>query len=152
MIGTDQAATCVQCHDKGSAGFEAAADFRRELDGFESGFRTAQALLAQARGKGVEVSDAEFMLKDVNTLLVTAQNLTHGLDRAAVAKAVTDGEKALAGVSLAGQKALDEATFRRRGLAVTTVLLALFAVALALKIRQMSRSRRSEGGRSGSSS
>jgi hypothetical protein len=141
MIGTDEGATCVHCHDKGSRGFEAAAEFRRQLDGFESGFWAAGGLLAQARQKGVEVSDVEFKLQDVNTLLVSAKNLTHGLDGAELAKAVSEGEKALVGVREAGEKALDEARFRRRGLAVTTALLALFGLALALKIRQMTRAR-----------
>lgn len=152
LIGTDEHAACVQCHDKGSTGYETAAEFRRELDGFESGFGIAEGLLALARRKGVEVSDAEFRLKEVKTLLVSAENLTHGLDRAKVAKAVTDGEKALAEVRLAGQKALDEALFRRRGLAVITGLLALFALALALKLRRMSRTRRAEPGGTGPSS
>lgn len=152
MIGTDQGATCVQCHDKGSTGFETAAEFRRELDGFESGFRTAGDLLAQAKRKGVEVSDVEFRLQDVNTLVVTAKNLTHGLDRAEVSKAVSDGEKALVEVRAAGEKALDEAKFRRRGLAVTTALLALFGVALALKIRHMTRARAAAEGRGGTHS
>jgi hypothetical protein len=152
MIGTDQAATCAECHDKGSVGYEVAAEFRSELDGFESGYRTAEGLLARAKSKGVEVSDAEFELQDVNTLLVSAKNLTHGLDRAEVAKAVTDGEKSLAEVRLAGEKALDEARFRRRGLAVTTALLALFGVALALKIRHMNRARRAKEGGGGSPS
>ncbi len=47
----------------------------------------------------------------------------------------------LASRSDAIKKALDEATFRRRGLAVTTILLALFGVALALKVRRMTRER-----------
>jgi predicted CXXCH cytochrome family protein len=142
MIGTDDGATCVQCHDEGSRGFEVAAELRRKLDGFESGFREAEELLARAKRKGVEVSDAEYGLQDVNTLLISAKNLTHALDTAELDSAVTDGEKALAGVRETGEKALDEAMFRRRGLAVTTALLALFAVALALKIRQMNRARR----------
>ncbi|NTV79860.1 MAG: hypothetical protein HGA24_00330 [Candidatus Aminicenantes bacterium] len=152
MIGTGDGASCVLCHDKGSRGFEAAAEFRRQLDGFESGFRAAEGLLAQAKQKGVEVSDVEFKLQDVNTLLVSAKNLTHGLDRAEITLAVSEGEKALVGVREAGEKALDEARFRRRGLAVTTALLALFGFALALKIRQMTRVRRAEEGRGGSAS
>jgi len=152
MIGTDDRATCVQCHDEGSRGFAAAAEFRRQIDGFESGFRAAGGLLALARKKGVEVSDVEFKLQDVNTLLVSAKNLTHGLDGAEITKAVSEGEKALAGVREAGEKALDEARFRRRGLAVTTALLALFGIALALKIGHMNRARRAAEGRGGSPS
>ena len=150
MIGTDDNSVCVQCHEKGSRGFVAAAEFRRTLDGFESGYRAAGELLSQAKQKGVEVSDGEFKLLDVTTVLVTAKNLTHGLDTAEIAKTVAEGEEALAGVRTAGEKALDEARFRRQGLAVTTVLLAVFAVALALKIRRMARARREREGHSGS--
>jgi predicted CXXCH cytochrome family protein len=146
MIGTDDRAVCTQCHEKGSRGFEAAGEFRRELDGFESGFRGAEDLLLRAKKKGVEVSDAEFKLQDVSTFLVSAKNLTHGLDKAEIAKSVAEGEQALAGVRAAGEKALGEAKFRRQGLAVTTALLALFAVALALKVRNMARARRGTAG------
>jgi hypothetical protein len=150
MIGTDDSAVCMQCHEKGSRGFDAAAEIRRNLDGFESGFQAAEGLLARAKQKGVEVSDVEFKLQDVNTVLVTAKNLTHGLDTAEIAKAVADGEADLAEVRKAGEKALDEALFRRQGLAVTTVLLAVFAVALALKIRRMGRAKRERAGAGGS--
>jgi predicted CXXCH cytochrome family protein len=150
LIGTDDSAVCVQCHDTGSRGFEAAAELRRQLDGFELDFQAAEALLARAKQKGVEVSDVEYKLLDVNTVLVTAKNLTHGLDTAEIAKTVAEGEAALVGVRTAGEKALDEARFRRQGLAVTTVLLAVFAAALALKIRRMVRVRREGEGRGGS--
>jgi len=150
MIGTDDSAVCVQCHEKGSRGFEAAAELRRHLDGFETGFQAAEGLLARAKQKGVEVSDAEYKLLDVNTVLVTAKNLTHGLDTAEIAKAVADGEAALAGVRAAAEEALDEARFRRQGLAVTTVLLAVLAAALALKIRRMAHDRRKREGPGGS--
>ncbi len=149
MIGTDDRAVCTQCHEKGSRGFEAAAEFRRELDGFESGFRAAEDLLALAKKKGVEVSDAEFKLQDVSTFLVSAKNLTHGLDAAEIATSVSEGETALTGVRAAGEKALGEAKFRRQGLAVTTAVLALFGVALALKVWHMTRVRRAAEGRGG---
>jgi predicted CXXCH cytochrome family protein len=146
MIGADEPAVCAQCHEKGSRGSEAASELRRDLDGFESGFRAVKDLLAQARRKGVEVGDAEYKLQDVTTTLVTAKNLTHDLDTAGIAKTVADGETALAEVRAAGEKALDEARFRRRGLGVTTVLLVLLAAALALKIRRMARARQEREG------
>jgi predicted CXXCH cytochrome family protein len=107
MIGADEHALCGQCHEKGSRGSAAAAELRRTLDGFDSGFQAAAGLLARAKQKGVDVSDAEFKLRDVNTILLTAKDLTHGLDTAGIAKTVADGEAALAGVRLAGEKALD---------------------------------------------
>jgi predicted CXXCH cytochrome family protein len=142
MIGTASGALCVQCHDAGSRGFETAAELRRMLDGFAAGYGEVEGLLSLARRKGVEVSDAEFGLFDVHTVLVSAANLTHGLDAAEIAKTVSEGEKTLLGVREAAIGAVKEAGFRRRGLAVTTAILALFAVALALKVRRMGRSRR----------
>jgi predicted CXXCH cytochrome family protein len=145
MIGTGDGAVCVQCHDPGSRGYETAAVLRRLLDGFTAGYGEVEGLLAVARRKGVEVSDAEFRLLDVHTVLVSAENLTHGLDAAAVGKSLDEGEKTLLGVREAAVAAVKEASFRRRGLAVTTAILALFAVALALKVRRMGRARRGEG-------
>jgi len=142
MIGTEDDATCRQCHEPGSKGFAAAADFRRLLDGFETGFSSVEALLERAARKGVEVSDAEYMLQNVTTILVSAKNLTHGLDRDEISRTVAEGEAALEKVRAAGDEALGEARFRRRGLAVTTLILALFGVALALKVRRMALDRR----------
>lgn len=146
MIGTDAGAVCVQCHDKGSRGFEVAGEIRRTLDGFTGGYGEVEGLLTLAKRKGVEVSDAEFSLLDVHTTLVSAENLTHGLDAAEIGKTVAEGEKALLGVRAAAVGALKEARFRREGLAVTTAILALFGVALALKVRRMGRARRGEAG------
>jgi len=143
MIGTDDPAVCAQCHEQGSRGFAAAAEIRTALDGFEGAFQDVEGLLALAEQKGVEVSDAKFKLLDVTTILVGVKNLTHGLDVAEIRKSVGEGETALAGVRAAGEKALEEARFRRQGLVVATVCLAFLAVALALKVRQMSRQRKS---------
>ena len=146
MIGTAAGAVCIQCHDKGSRGFEVAARIRRTLDGFTAGYSEVEGLLSLAKRKGVEVSDAEFRLLDVHTTLVSAENLTHGLDAGEIDKTVDEGEKALQGVRAAALGAVKEGRFRRQGLAVTTAILALFAFALALKVRSMARASRGKGG------
>jgi predicted CXXCH cytochrome family protein len=146
MIGTAAGAVCIQCHDEGSRGYEVAAEMRRTLDGFTAGYSEVEGLLSLAKRKGVEVSDAEFRLLDVHTTLVSAENLTHGLDEAEIVKTVDEGEKALQGVRAAALGAVKEGRFRRQGLAVTTAILALFAFALALKVRSMARARHGEAG------
>jgi predicted CXXCH cytochrome family protein len=145
MIGTDSGAVCSQCHDQGSRGFEMAAQLRRTLDGFATRYQEVEGLLQIAKRKGVEVSDAEFSLLDVHTVFVSAVNLTHGLDTAEIDKTLAGGEKELLGVRASAVSAVKEASFRRLGLIVATVLLALFAAALALKVRRMGRARREEG-------
>ena len=72
--------------------------------------------------------------------------MTHGLDEAEIVKTVAEGEKALQGVRAAALGAVKEGRFRRKGLAVSTAILALFAFALALKVRSMTRARRGLAG------
>jgi len=137
LIGTAEGSACVQCHEEGSKGLAAAAGLRKLLEAFESRTSSAEGSLDAADRKGVEVSEARFKLQDVHTILVSAKNLTHGLDVAEIRKTIEEGEKALAEVDRAGQKALAEARFRRQGLVMATIFLALLAVALALKVRRL---------------
>jgi predicted CXXCH cytochrome family protein len=142
MIGTGPGAVCVQCHDQGSRGLEAAAEIRQELDRLSEGMSQVEGQIGLAKQKGVEVGDIEFHLLNVRTTLVSAENLTHGLDRVEIAKTVSEGETELVRVHDAAVGALKEARFRRQGLAVTTAILALFAAALALKLKDQARVRR----------
>ena len=50
---------------------------------------------------------------------------------------LAEGDQTLTDVEKASASALDEATFRRKGLIIATVFLALFGIALFLKIRSM---------------
>jgi hypothetical protein len=99
-------------------------------------------ILALAEKKGVEVSQPKFRLQDVNTILVSAKNLTHGLAIEDIRQKAGEGEKILADIRQAGDKALQEAKFRRTGLVIATAFLALFGLALFLKIRDMTKSGR----------
>jgi len=137
MLGTDDKAVCVPCHDKGSKGYQAAAELKTLIDGFEVRIEKERSTLDLAEKKGVETSDAAFKLLDVNTVLVSAKNLVHGLAVDEIRKKLAEGDQTLNDVEKAGAAALDEARFRRRGLIIATVLLALFGIALFLKIRSM---------------
>jgi t-SNARE complex subunit (syntaxin) len=114
-----------------------ASDLRQTLDEFESRYDAAGALLDRAERKGVEVSEIKYKLQDVHTTLISAKNLTHGLAVEEIRKTIAEGEKTLGEVNAAGEKAIGEAKFRRRGLIVATVCLAFLAVALALKVRRL---------------
>jgi predicted CXXCH cytochrome family protein len=137
LLGSAEGSACVQCHEPGSKGLAAAAELRTLLDAFESGTAAAENLLNLADRKGVEVSEVRFKLQDVHTTLVSAKNLTHGLDVGELRKTIGDGEKALAEVDLAGQSALAEARSRLRGLIIATFCLVLVAIALGFKVRRL---------------
>ena len=140
MLGTGEKSVCIQCHESGSKGYQAAADLGRIFDTLQTQFQRNEDMLALAEKKGVEVSQPKFQLQDVNTILVSAKNLTHGLAVEDIREKAGEGEKILAEVRQAGGKALQEAKFRRTGLVIATAFLALFGLALFLKIRDMTKS------------
>lgn len=137
MIGTGEKSVCIQCHDQGSAGYAAAAALKAAVDVTQGRYERALGSLEVAERKGVEVSEAKFKIQEANTVLVSAKNLVHGLSTDEVRKKLAESDSVLDEVEKAGAAALDEAKFRRTGLIVATILLALFGVGLFLKIRTM---------------
>jgi predicted CXXCH cytochrome family protein len=137
MIGTGDKSVCVQCHDPGSAGYKTAAAFKASLDAYQGRFDKDLGTLEVAERKGVEVSEALFKLQAARTVLVSAKNLVHSLSTDEVGKKLAESDAVLDDVEKAGAAALDEAKFRRRGLIVVTAFLALFGIALYVKIRTM---------------
>lgn len=137
MLGTQDQSVCMQCHESGSKGFQAAGVLKSLLVGFETRTRKSGDILALAEKKGVEVSEPKFRLQDAATIEITAKNLVHGLNVEEIRQKLAEGDQTLSEVEKAGAEALGEAKYRRRGLILATVLLALFGVALFLKIRQL---------------
>jgi predicted CXXCH cytochrome family protein len=79
MLGTGQKSVCIQCHESGSKGYQAAADLGRIFESLQKQTGQNEDILALAEKKGVEVSQPMFRLRDVKTILVSAKNLTHSL-------------------------------------------------------------------------
>jgi predicted CXXCH cytochrome family protein len=140
MLGTGEKSVCIQCHESGSKGYQAAADLERIFEALQKQMGQNEDILALAEKKGVEVSQPMFRLQDVKTILVSAKNLTHSLAVEDIREKAGEGEKILAEVQQSGGKALQEAKFRRTGLVIATAFLALFGLALFLKIRDMTKS------------
>jgi predicted CXXCH cytochrome family protein len=139
MLGTADQSVCITCHDKGSAGFKAAEELKGLLDVVDGRIAAARGLLDAAEKKGVEVSEPQFKLKDIDTATIMAKNLVHGLNVADIKGKLAESEPTLVEVEKAGNAALGEAKYRRSGLIIATALLALFGVALYLKIRTMKK-------------
>ncbi len=143
LIGVGPKAVCAQCHEAGSKAYQTAERIKGLLDDYLSRMAVAAAKLDRASSEGVEVSEAKFHLKEAQTALIEVRNLTHGLSLESIAKRSQDGRAILDQVVKQGDQALREAKTRRTGLVVATVFLALLALALFLKVRQVS-ARKSE--------
>jgi hypothetical protein len=143
---------CTDCHGpepalaSGPVGYRTAGellDRMRELTALTA--RSERILLAARRG-GVETRKA---LNEVDAAVdaqIELEVLVHGFaadPKSAFARKQEEGVVHARAALAAGQGALGELAFRRRGLAISLGLIVLVLIGLALKIRDLSRSEES---------
>ena len=139
---------CTDCHAQEPqlaapvSGYRTAQDFlggMRELTVLTA--RAERILLAARRG-GVEARPGLLELDHAVDAQIELEVLVHTFDGAqdsAFAKKRTEGIGHARAAAEAGRKALAELAFRRRGLAVSLLVILLVLLALGVKIRQLSR-------------
>ena len=139
MLAAGDKSACATCHPPGSSGGALAASMLGSIDRLKAGYEKAIAVLKKAEHAGMEVSQPLFELNEAKTTLIKARATIHGFDQALLDKeiepALTVSEKAYA----RGLKAMNELQFRRKGLAVSAVIIFALIIGLILKIRQMER-------------
>ncbi len=139
MLGTEDKATCVTCHDRGSNGYVAAAAMKTGISGLRDHLARARELLERAERAGMEVSRPLYDLSEGRDRLVLARVQVHRFDPTALNPVLDEGEKIARSSEQAGWKALGDLAFRRKGLAVSVVILLFMIGLLLVKIRQIGR-------------
>jgi predicted CXXCH cytochrome family protein len=139
MLGTGEGAVCIECHDSNSEAFAVAATIKQKLDSFKSKMQDAEDKLERADRQGVEVSEVKFRLQEAHTILIQVRNLTHSFSLDRIEEKIEEGQGVIEEVAEAGEAALREAKFRKRGLIVATLFIFLLALALLLKITQIEK-------------
>jgi predicted CXXCH cytochrome family protein len=150
MVGVEKGATCLDCHEAGSKGYQVASEMRSGILGLHGKLETAQQVLQRAERAGMEVSRPLFDLVEGRDRLVRARVEIHGFDLAAFRKVLAEGESIADASRLRGMQALEELAFRRKGLTVSAVIIVAMIGLLLLKIRQIDRTDSSETHRSAS--
>jgi predicted CXXCH cytochrome family protein len=139
LVGTDDKALCVSCHDAKSTGFKQAAAMRASLDGLRESIRRATRVLDQAERAGMEVSQAKFELRGATDALLKTRAAIHLVDPVAIQKLADEGNQIAAKANVKGVAALEDHAFRHRGLWVSVGIIMLVIVGLLLKIRDVDR-------------
>jgi predicted CXXCH cytochrome family protein len=145
MVGVQQGATCVQCHQDGDKGYEAAKEIRAKLDDLSAAIQRSDAILKTAETSGMEVSEGRLQLTAANEGLIQAEVNLHSFDPAVVDAAAKKGFEASQASYVIGQKALEERDYRRKGLALSLATIAVAMAGLWLTVRQVDRKRRNNG-------
>jgi len=111
----------------------------KSIERLKTGYERSLAVLKNAEHAGMEVSQPLFELNEAKTALIKARAAIHGFDQAILAKEVEPGLKISEKDYARGLKALDELQYRRKGLAISALIILALVVGLVLKIRQMER-------------
>lgn len=142
LLGTGDGALCGTCHSgNDDPGFRAAGEMRQGVDRLTARIAAAGGVLEKARHAGMGIERDELALNQARDQLMLARTEVHAFDPVRVKATLATGEKAADQAEAGGRKALDELRFRRRGLAVTLVLILGVVGVLTLKIRQLDRRR-----------
>ncbi len=137
LIGTGDKAICTQCHSEGDPGFVAAGKMKQQLVQLGSSIGNADQILGQAERSGMEVSQPRLDLAQARDALTKARVAIHSFNPARVESDVKPGLEAAAKDEDAGKKALAERSYRRIGLGLALVAIALVLVGLRLYVKQI---------------
>lgn len=139
MVGQESPAVCIRCHgpDRRPKGFAGAGAIRASLDSLNSRYRVAEALVRRAERAGMEVGDAIFDLHETAGVITKARSALHTFTPAKVEEVRASGTEIADRASQKAIAALAELEFRRKGLGLSLVVIALLAGALFLKIRSL---------------
>lgn len=139
FLGTEQGAVCLTCHSQGESGYEAAGNMHAQLIKLDDSITRSRAILNAAEQAGVEVSQAQLELDQARDDLTKARVTIHSVNLAKVDENIDAGLKVTEATYKAGQSALGEASYRRRGLGLALVFIFATVIGLYLLIRQIER-------------
>jgi predicted CXXCH cytochrome family protein len=146
LLGLGEKAVCAGCHTPEDKGGKAATAMRGLLDSLRASHDRARAVLLQAERAGMEVSQAQFDLGGANDALIKARASVHAFEPEAMRKETEPGLAVSAKAHARGERALEEVQFRRKGLAVSVVIILALVGGLVLKIRDSDRRARPSSG------
>lgn len=139
MLGVTGDGVCGQCHSPGDKGYQEAVIIQTFIDSLRTQDDIASRLVAEAARKGIEVSDAEFALKDARQNLIESRTMIHTFNAQKVKESVEKGLEITGKALEMGRKGLADFEFRKWGWGISTVIITLLIIALWLKLRQIER-------------
>jgi predicted CXXCH cytochrome family protein len=137
LIGTGEKSVCITCHQEGEKGFVVAAEMRTKIDKLLMQIEKSTQILDRAERAGMEVSRPKFELREAIDGVTHARVLIHTSSTAEVEKVIAPATDVAGKTYIAGEDALAELNFRRKGLVVSLVFILFLALLVYLKLRQI---------------
>lgn len=141
MLGVDNGALCSQCHSEGDGGWLVGKLMRTRIETLKKSIEDTKSLVRDAEEHGMPSVDAEYYLQQAESDLIKSRTVIHSFALATVEAVIGGGVEKTDKARTQAEKFLSELTFRKAGLWVTWVFIALFLVGIYLKIRDLDRAR-----------
>ena len=139
LIGTGEKSVCISCHKPGENGFLVAGQMRSTIDDLLARIQRSEEILDRAERAGMEVSRPKFDLREAIDGVTHARVLIHTSSTAEVDKVIAPAVAVTTKTYQAGQDALAELNYRRKGLVVSLFFILFLAVLVYLKLKQIER-------------
>ena len=136
-LGTGPQAVCMQCHTPGDACDQARAEMFTSLTSLDEVVNNAHNLVGVAESSGMEVSQARLDEDQARDALTKARVTIHSFRKDLVDHDIQEGLQIASKALQAGQNALAERDYRRKGLGLALVFILMSVVGLFLYIRQL---------------
>ena len=137
FLGTGEKSVCITCHKQGDKGFAVAGEMRMRIDGLLVEIDRSHGILDRAERAGMEVSGPKFELRDAIDGVTHARVLIHTSSTAEIDKVIGPATSVAEKTYKAGEDALTELNFRRKGLVVSLFFILFLAALVYLKLRQI---------------
>lgn len=136
-LGAGPEAVCMQCHKPGDICDQQRAQMLDGLKKLDDAVKAADKVLVVAESSGMEVSQARLDQDQARDALTKARVTIHSFKPELVEQDVQEGVKMAAKNLQAGQAALAERDYRRKGLGIALVFIFMTVLGLFFYIRQI---------------
>jgi predicted CXXCH cytochrome family protein len=137
MLGVGPKAVCTNCHSDGDPGFVGADKMHKSIADLAAAIQRSDDVLGRAERSGMEVSQARLDESQARDALLKARVTIHAFKPAAVDQDVAPGLKIAESTRIAGEKALAEREYRRKGLALSVFAVLFVILGLWLFMRDL---------------
>ena len=135
--GEKPGSTCRKCHEEGEEGSDLALYFTETFGSVRLAFDDIEQLLGEVEVKGMDVTEGEDYVEAARQGLMQARTLMHAFSKPVMEEKVSEIAANQAAALEIGYAALRGLEDRRRGLAISTLLLLLLTLGVAIKIRTL---------------
>jgi len=141
MVGAQEGSVCIECHSKDDSnkGYLVARKMKNLIDSLKSLDSETKIILNEAVQKGMDVSDAEFALKDVRQVLIQSRTTIHTFNLDKFEGQINEGFTIVNKSKKTGTEAIDEFYFRRIGLGFSTIVVTLLVIGLYIKLKKVEK-------------